>query len=93
MDRYEHEHEHEHEGPIAEMRNGTCTHCGQTTVFAKPQGIDGALLNGKKVPHTDYLCVNCGAFEQYFTDPDTLDQIVRRAEQLGDWKRVAPDSA
>lgn len=70
------------------MRDGTCTHCGQASVYAKPQGIDGALLNGKKVPHTDYVCVNCGAFEQYFTDPDTLDQIVRRAEKLGDWKRV-----
>ena len=70
------------------MRDGTCRHCGQTNVYAKPQGIDGALLNGKKVPHTDYVCVNCGAFEQYFSDPDTLDQIVRRAERLGDWKRV-----
>lgn len=70
------------------VRDGTCTHCGQTSVYAKPQGIDGALLNGKKVQHTDDVCVNCGAFEQDFTDPDTLHQIVRRAERLGDWKRA-----
>lgn len=50
--------------------------------------LGGALIHGEKASPTDYLCVSCGAFEQYFTDPDTLDQIVRRAERLGDWKRV-----
>ncbi len=70
------------------MRTGTCPSCGQASVYAKPYAIDGALLDGKKVPHTDYVCVNCGAFEQYFTDRDALDQIVRRAEKLGDWKHV-----
>jgi hypothetical protein len=71
------------------MRDGTCTQCGQASVYSKPWGIlGGDLLDGKKAEHTDYLCVNCGAFEQYFTDPETLERIVRRAEQLGDWKRV-----
>jgi hypothetical protein len=28
--------------------------------------------------------VNCRAFEQYFTDPESLERIVHRAEKLGE---------
>jgi hypothetical protein len=61
------------------MRDGTRTQCGQASVHSKPWGIlGGDLLDGKKVEHTDYLCVNCDAFEQYFTDPEALPYCHRQ---------------
>ena len=70
------------------MRDGRCPRCGSTAVYAKRNAFDTTVIDGKRVETDGYLCTSCGFMESYVSDKGKLDEVVRRAEKLGDWKRV-----
>lgn len=70
------------------MKNGTCLKCSSSNVSFKPYALDKVTVDGRGVEYVDYVCTDCGYFETYITDKDALGKISKRAEKLGDWKRV-----
>lgn len=68
------------------MKDGICTSCKSTKVFANQDGFThskGFQVNAKnrsvwelqKTNTIDFVCVNCGYFEQYISDKSTLSEI------------------
>ena len=76
------------------MRSGICPKCGSADVRYAREGIGqtGAgnlmlrisALSAPIAPTDDYVCVECGYFEQYFIPGRALDKVAER------WQRVVP---
>ncbi len=72
------------------MRNGKCPKCGSTTIHSQANGLLFAGRNeyihlGMAHYPTDivsFLCVSCGYFENYLSDPKKL------AEAAQQWPKV-----
>lgn len=79
------------------MRDGQCSKCASERVYTSTNGImmDTRLVlyikQGKSWQPTKhwvtYLCVDCGYYENYLSDPDILTQIRDAAATL-QWKKV-----
>ncbi|MEY9874648.1 transposase-like protein [Streptacidiphilus sp. MAP12-33] len=70
------------------MRSGICPKCGSTEVHTRFGGIfrgqtrsivvAGGLLGSTRATSDDYVCTDCGYFEQYFTKGRALNRIARK---------------
>ena len=70
------------------MKNGICIKCSTSAVYRKEYELHAVTLNGKAVRSESYVCTNCGYFETYVLERDALNNVVARAQKLGDWKKV-----
>lgn len=71
------------------MKSGTCPKCNSTEVYVKNGGLQQGYVvafgfaNTAHVTTDDYICLNCGYFEQYIPQArEKLEQIASR------WKRA-----
>ena len=67
------------------MRNGKCSKCGSTTVYAQSKGVGG--VNGveltigifaRAVNVTSFVCTTCGYFENYIADTKKLAEVAQK---------------
>lgn len=70
------------------MRSGTCPKCNSNNVYFKEYALNNVTLDGRGVDYLDYVCTDCGYFETYITDKNTLRKISLHAEKAGDWKKA-----
>jgi hypothetical protein len=81
---------------LTRMRSGTCPKCSQTTVRECASGICTPGTSGdlrlklktkflttapSLTEHTAYVCVSCGYFEQYITNPETLAAVAEQWQE------------
>ncbi len=71
------------------MKNGQCPRCGSNNVRKRRQGIEyeqsmrlGITIRtdegGGPIPLENYVCTDCGYFENYIADRNKLEQIARQ---------------
>jgi predicted nucleic-acid-binding Zn-ribbon protein len=75
------------------MKNGKCPRCGSSNIHMRRQGIEynremtlGIAIRtnegGGPIPLDNYVCTDCGYFENYIADPGKLKQIAQQWDQV-----------
>jgi len=75
------------------MKDGICNACRSTKIFAKQNGFThgkgfqvqtglASVLELTKTSTIDFVCVNCGYFEQYIDDKRKLKEVADSWEKV-----------
>lgn len=80
------------------MKNGICVKCGSAAVCTSEMGFQqdayrmplGGIFDGViSVTRLDYVCTQCGYYEEYIVEREALDKIAEMAKAgKRDWRRV-----
>lgn len=71
------------------MKNGICLKCDSPTVYVSEMGFQqerylmplGGMLDGvMPVTRRNYVCTNCGYFEEYLVERAALEKIAEMAK-------------
>ena len=77
------------------MKDGLCPKCASNQVYKKNEGIGIGTLNGlgrfvisgyffsDETNCDSYICVKCGYFENYITNPEALAKVGEKWEKVG----------
>jgi hypothetical protein len=66
------------------MKNGKCPKCGASSVYTRQYKLSEILGNvaGRLGEKDDYVCTDCGYYEEYIVDKGALQKVKEK------WKRV-----
>lgn len=67
------------------MKSGTCPKCGSKNVYMKQYKMAEILggVAGRVGEQDDYVCTDCGYYEQYIVDKGALEKVREKWKKAG----------